>query len=203
MTGGYPDLYLRGLSHFNRGEYYDCHDVLEALWFEGACRSDFLRGLIQAAVALHHYTGNNRRGARNLYRRSRGHLGKFLPAHMGLDVGRFLKDMEACFAEILEARAGEILEGLGSGLGTRLNVAGLDHNGDGLTDLAVGIPDAPAAYAWYSYGEDRIGQGKENVREFLRMHPEMAEEIEAKIRARLLPSTVPEVVDDEVELKEA
>jgi recombination protein RecA len=44
------------------------------------------------------------------------------------------------------------------------------------------------AGSWYSYGDDRIGQGKENVREFLKSNPAMAEEIEGKIRAKLLPS---------------
>src|SRR3979409_1310002 len=39
--------------------------------------------------------------------------------------------------------------------------------------------------AWYSYGKDRIGQGKDNVREYLREHPEVAQEIEAKVRAIL------------------
>jgi recombination protein RecA len=39
--------------------------------------------------------------------------------------------------------------------------------------------------AWYSYGKDRIGQGKDNVREYLREHPELAQEIEGKIRAIL------------------
>jgi recombination protein RecA len=41
--------------------------------------------------------------------------------------------------------------------------------------------------AWYSYNGERIGQGKDNVREFLKEHAETAQEIEAKIRARLLP----------------
>jgi recombination protein RecA len=36
--------------------------------------------------------------------------------------------------------------------------------------------------AWYSYGKDRIGQGKDNTREFLRENPEIAQEIEARIR---------------------
>ncbi|MEO9079773.1 MAG: DNA recombination/repair protein RecA, partial [Rhodanobacter sp.] len=40
--------------------------------------------------------------------------------------------------------------------------------------------------AWYSYKGDRIGQGKENVRQYLREHPEMANEIDAELRARLL-----------------
>ena len=44
--------------------------------------------------------------------------------------------------------------------------------------------------SWYSYGTDRIGQGKENVRAFLRENTEIAADIERQIRARLLPDTV-------------
>ena len=40
--------------------------------------------------------------------------------------------------------------------------------------------------AWYSYNGERIGQGKDNVREFLKEHPDMAQEIEQGIRNRLL-----------------
>jgi recombination protein RecA len=43
------------------------------------------------------------------------------------------------------------------------------------------------AGAWYSYNEERIGQGKDNVRAFLKEHKQIAEEIEARIRAELLP----------------
>jgi recombination protein RecA len=39
--------------------------------------------------------------------------------------------------------------------------------------------------AWYTYGKDRIGQGKDNAREYLKEHPETAQEIESKIRAVL------------------
>jgi len=42
--------------------------------------------------------------------------------------------------------------------------------------------------AWYSYKGDRIGQGKENVRQFLRDNPAMANEVDAELRARLLVS---------------
>jgi recombination protein RecA len=48
------------------------------------------------------------------------------------------------------------------------------------------------AGSWYSYKNDRVGQGKENVREFLKTHPDMAADIEQQIRARLLPDTVKE-----------
>ncbi|HFE32352.1 MAG TPA: recombinase RecA [Gammaproteobacteria bacterium] len=41
--------------------------------------------------------------------------------------------------------------------------------------------------AWYSYNGDRIGQGKDNVRNFFKENPQIAEEIEVKVRAKLLP----------------
>ncbi|MDH3616548.1 MAG: recombinase RecA [Gammaproteobacteria bacterium] len=59
-----------------------------------------------------------------------------------------------------------------------------------IIDLGVQHNIVDKAGSWYSYGDDRIGQGKENVREFLKNNPEMAEEIERKIRAKLLPKTV-------------
>jgi recombination protein RecA len=39
--------------------------------------------------------------------------------------------------------------------------------------------------SWYTYGKDRIGQGKDNAREYLKEHPEVAQEIESKIRSIL------------------
>ncbi|AHF04961.1 recombinase RecA [Marichromatium purpuratum 984] len=51
--------------------------------------------------------------------------------------------------------------------------------------VAEGIVDKSGA--WYSYQGNRIGQGKDNVRAFLCENPELAQEIEAKIRAKLLP----------------
>ena len=41
------------------------------------------------------------------------------------------------------------------------------------------------AGAWYSYDGNRIGQGKDNVREFLKERPELAREIENKVREKL------------------
>jgi len=41
--------------------------------------------------------------------------------------------------------------------------------------------------AWYSYNGDRIGQGKENVRSFLRENPDIARHVETQIRAALIP----------------
>ncbi|MCP3679939.1 MAG: recombinase RecA [Gammaproteobacteria bacterium] len=43
--------------------------------------------------------------------------------------------------------------------------------------------------AWYSYKKDRIGQGKENVRNYLKEHRDIAEEIEQQLREALLPKS--------------
>jgi recombination protein RecA len=50
-------------------------------------------------------------------------------------------------------------------------------------ELGVNLKMVEKAGAWYSYNGEKIGQGKENAKEYLREHPEIATEIEAKIRA--------------------
>ncbi|MFO8026014.1 recombinase RecA [Thiohalophilus sp.] len=63
---------------------------------------------------------------------------------------------------------------------------GISREGE-IIDLGVKEGLVEKSGAWYSYNGDRIGQGKDNVRNFLREHPEMAQEIEAQIRDKLLP----------------
>jgi recombination protein RecA len=46
------------------------------------------------------------------------------------------------------------------------------------------------AGAWYSYGSDRIGQGKANATKYLKEHPEMRDELNAKLRSLLLTPPV-------------
>jgi len=58
---------------------------------------------------------------------------------------------------------------------------GISREGE-MVDLGVLNKVIEKSGAWYSYGADRIGQGKDNAREFLKEHPEVAAEIEAKIR---------------------
>ncbi len=48
--------------------------------------------------------------------------------------------------------------------------------------------------SWYSYKGERIGQGKENAREFLKTNPAIAKEIEEQVRAKLLPPKGPRAV---------
>jgi recombination protein RecA len=58
---------------------------------------------------------------------------------------------------------------------------GISREGE-IIELGVDHRIVEKAGAWYSYKSDRIGQGKDNAREYLREHPEIAEEIEARIR---------------------
>ncbi len=58
---------------------------------------------------------------------------------------------------------------------------GISRQGE-IVDLGAELNIVEKSGAWYSYNGDRIGQGKDNAREFLRAHPEMALEIENRIR---------------------
>ncbi|WP_405227784.1 recombinase RecA [Lentisalinibacter sediminis] len=78
---------------------------------------------------------------------------------------------------------------------------GISREGE-IIELGVANGIIEKAGSWYSYGEDRIGQGKENVREYLKEHPDTAAEIEGRIRELLLPAKKAPA-DDEPEVKEA
>lgn len=69
-----------------------------------------------------------------------------------------------------------------------------------LVDLGAKHGIIQKAGAWYSYGETRIGQGKDNARQFLAENPEMAEEIEAQVREIMMPKPV--APETEVEANE-
>ena len=66
---------------------------------------------------------------------------------------------------------------------------GISREGE-LIDLGVKHNLVEKSGSWYSYTGDRIGQGKENAREFLIANPDVAAEIEKKLRDQLLPQKV-------------
>lgn len=67
---------------------------------------------------------------------------------------------------------------------------GISHLGE-LIDLGVQHDMVKKAGAWYSYKDDRIGQGKENAKAYLKEHPEIAIELNKLLRAELLPKSEP------------
>ena len=66
---------------------------------------------------------------------------------------------------------------------------GISHEGC-IVDLGAEFDIINKSGAWYSYGEVRLGQGKEKVKDFLKENPEMAAEIEAKIREHTIAKLV-------------
>ncbi|MFT3734898.1 MAG: recombinase RecA [Rhodocyclaceae bacterium] len=58
---------------------------------------------------------------------------------------------------------------------------GISREGE-IVDMGVDHKFVNKSGAWYAYNGEKIGQGKDNAREFLREHPDMAREIENKIR---------------------
>ena len=60
-----------------------------------------------------------------------------------------------------------------------------------LVDLAVEMDIIQKSGSWFSMGDDRIGQGKDSVKAFLQANPDIAEEVEAKVRENLLKASAP------------
>ena len=78
---------------------------------------------------------------------------------------------------------------------------GISKTGE-LIDLGVKAEIVEKSGSWYSYGEVRIGQGKENARKFLIDNPDMAAEIEGKIRADAGLVDIEELTKDEAVMVE-
>jgi recombination protein RecA len=67
---------------------------------------------------------------------------------------------------------------------------GVSHEGE-LVDLGVNYEILQKSGSWYSYNNERIGQGKDNVRSLLKDRPEMAGSIEARVREKAFAGLVP------------
>lgn len=95
-------LYRQGIQHFNACDFFEAHETWEELWtdYRGPARR-FFQGLIQAAVALHHFGNGNIRGARKVHLSSVGYLNDYRPSYLGLDLDAFLDQYGRCFAAVL------------------------------------------------------------------------------------------------------
>ena len=67
---------------------------------------------------------------------------------------------------------------------------GVSRHGE-LLDYGVAQGLVEKSGAWYGYGSDRIGQGRDNARRFLVEHPETADAIETALRERMIPARAP------------
>jgi predicted metal-dependent hydrolase len=103
--GRLPDLALKGIEEFNRGEFYQCHEYLEEAWMQEPQRVRFLyQGILQVGVGFYHQQNGNWRGATGLLRNGTHRLKEFEPETLGIDVAKLVRECERCLEE---------LEGLG------------------------------------------------------------------------------------------
>lgn len=75
---------------------------------------------------------------------------------------------------------------------------GISREGS-VVDVGAELDIIDKSGAWYSYNGERLGQGRENVKEFLKKHPDIAAEIEQKIRASISAISAPAVEDTQEE----
>ena len=74
---------------------------------------------------------------------------------------------------------------------------GISREGD-ILDLAASVGIVQKSGAWFAYGGDKIGQGRENAKAYLREHPEIMDEIEHKVRVAygLIKEEAPEGTEE-------
>ena len=97
------ERFLKGLELFNRGEYFECHDVIEDLWLETPeddPRRDLYKGVIQAAAAIYQWDRGIFSGARGLYRTSVLYLEKYRPDALGLNTKKLILEIKMLFADL-------------------------------------------------------------------------------------------------------
>ncbi|MBC2722506.1 recombinase RecA [Desulfosporosinus sp.] len=78
---------------------------------------------------------------------------------------------------------------------------GISREGS-LVDIGTEFEVIAKSGAWYSYNGERLGQGRENVKEYLKQHPEVAFEVEQRIRANLVPVAATTTAEEDGTLDE-
>jgi uncharacterized protein len=77
----------RGIELFNRGEFFEAHEVLEDVWRAAPVQQKkFLQGLVQLAVAFHHHSTGNLVGMRSVMQRGMNNLSGQEEGFCGIDL---------------------------------------------------------------------------------------------------------------------
>jgi recombination protein RecA len=119
----------------------------------------------------------------------------------------------------LEVRRGEVIKKDGEAIGNRARIkvvknkvappfreaevdlvygVGISREGD-ILDLAAGDDIINKSGAWYAYQGNKIGQGRENAKIFLKEHPDIMQEVEEKVRAKHIKGTQEEAEETETD----
>jgi predicted metal-dependent hydrolase len=107
-----PGQLLQAIREFNGREWFECHETVEDLWVgeEGEVR-DFYQGIIQIAVAMHHWRNGNFGGAVSLLKGGAGYLGLVDEVCQWVDVAGLIADadrMRTALEELGRERMAEL-----------------------------------------------------------------------------------------------
>jgi uncharacterized protein len=98
--------FWHGVEQFNQGQFYACHDTLEALWIEAIePQKTFYQAILQIAVALYHLGNSNVRGACILLGEGTNKLRRYEASYAGIDVDELLDDSVALLTQLQQEKA--------------------------------------------------------------------------------------------------
>ena len=87
---------LLGIRQFNNGEWFECHETLELLWIlETGDLRNLYQGIIQLAIALHHWRNGNFNGAISLLDGGMEYLSKLPQICLWIDVAELVRQAES------------------------------------------------------------------------------------------------------------
>jgi hypothetical protein len=105
-----PQSFWQGVGEFNDGQFYACHDTLEALWIEAQePQKTFYQGILQIAVACYHLGNRNWRGTVILLGEGTRRLSPYGASYGGVDVQALL-DSSVALLETLQVVGAEGIE---------------------------------------------------------------------------------------------
>ena len=88
-------LVLQGIEEFNRGEFFEQHESLEATWrAEPRPVRELYQGILQVGLGCYQIERGNLRGALKMFERGLRRLRRFAPECLGIDVSRLIADAE-------------------------------------------------------------------------------------------------------------
>ena len=100
-----PTEFWHGVEQFNQGQFYACHDTLEALWMEAIDpQKTFYQAILQIAVALYHLDNSNLRGACILLGEGTNKLKRYEASYAGIDVDELLYDSVALLTQLQQQK---------------------------------------------------------------------------------------------------
>ncbi|WP_240903859.1 DUF309 domain-containing protein [Chengkuizengella sediminis] len=98
----YDSLYVEYLYYFNvERDYFECHEVLEELWLNEG-RSPIYQGLLQVAVALHHFSNNNVAGGVKLFSLAleKLEINESLADELGINLANLIEDSKTYLSKL-------------------------------------------------------------------------------------------------------